>query len=279
VRRPRRPRQGAAALAAYRSFWNDVGKGFPDIGGAASTRYYEQNERRLLAEQFPPLRGLRLLKTDLWDEAKNTRILAWAAGQGSVAYGVDISGPIVAQARAAFRTAPLHAAVADIRELPFAAGSFDAVYSMGTIEHFRDPERAIGEMARALRPGGTAIVGVPNRRDPFLRPLLAAALQEQGLYAYGYEKSFSRRTFRRMLERAGFEVMAETAILFIPGWLRMLDLALHSRCRPASVITAALVKPFVLLDRHVPAVRRRHSLQCFAETVSAETSPIRGMRS
>jgi len=30
------------------------------------------------AEHFPPLEGLRMLKTDLWDEAKNTRILAWA---------------------------------------------------------------------------------------------------------------------------------------------------------------------------------------------------------
>ncbi len=39
-----------------------------------------------------------------------------------------------------------------------------------------------------------------------------------------------------MLEEAGLDVVAETAILFIPGWLRM--------------------RPFVFLDRHVRAVRR-----------------------
>ena len=53
--------------------------------------------------------------------------------------------------------------------------SFDAIYSMGTIEHFDATERAVAEMARVLKPGGRAIVGVPNRHDPFLRPLLATS--------------------------------------------------------------------------------------------------------
>jgi SAM-dependent methyltransferase len=203
---------------------------------------------------------LKILKTDLWDEAKNTRILAWASRQGARAYGIDISEPIVGQARAAFDTRPgarhrLLGAVGDVRDLPFPDASFDAIYSMGTIEHFDETERAVAEMARVLAPGGRAIIGVPNRYDPFLRPLLATLLQALGLYAYGYEKSYSRRALRVMLERAGLTVVAETAILFIPGWLRMLDLASHSWCRPLAVVTAALVWPFAFIDRHVPAVR------------------------
>lgn len=241
---------------AYRRFWADVGEQFPDLGGAASTRYYADNERRLFREHFPPLDGLRILKTDLWDEAKNTRILAWASGLGARAYGIDISEPTAVQARAAFAGDPLRGAVSDVRELPFLAGSFDAIYSMGTIEHFDETERAVAEMARVLKPGGRAIVGVPNRHDPFLRPLLSTVLQALGLYAYGYEKSFSRRALREMLERAGLTVVAETAIFFIPGWLRMLDLACHSWCRPLARITGACVWPFVFLDRHLPAVRR-----------------------
>jgi SAM-dependent methyltransferase len=201
---------------------------------------------------------LRVLKTDLWDEAKNTRILAWAAERGARAFGVDISEPTVVQAKAAFtsHTGPLRAAAADVRALPFRDASFDAIYSMGTIEHCDETEQAVREMARVLKPGGCAIIGVPNRHDPFLRPLLATVLQVVGLYAYGYEKSYSRRALRDMLERAGFGVGAETAILFIPGGLRMLDLACHSWCRPLSVVTAALVWPFVWLDRHVAAVRK-----------------------
>ena len=244
--------------AAYRRFWARVGERFPDLGGAASTRYYAANEERLFAEHLPPLSGLRILKTDLWDEAKNTRILAWAAERGAHAFGIDISEPTVTQAKAAFTrgSGPLRAAAADVRALPFCDASFDAIYSMGTIEHFDETEQAVREMARVLKPGGHAIIGVPNRHDPFLRPLLATVLQAIGLYAYGYEKSYSRRALRAMLERAGFEVAAETAILFIPGALRMLDLACHSWCRPFARVTGALVRPFVFLDHHVPAVRR-----------------------
>jgi len=244
--------------SAYRDFWAGVGERFPDLAGAVSTRYYSDNERRLFTEHFPAMEGLRILKTDLWDEAKNTRILAWASRQGARCYGIDISEPTVSQARAAFDAGPgeLQGAVADVRSLPFRNASFDAIYSMGTIEHFDETERAIEEMARVLKPGGSAIVGVPNRYDPFLRPLLATVLQALGLYAYGFEKSYSRRVLRAMLQRAGFTVVAETAILFIPGWLRMLDLACHSWCRPFAAVTGALVRPFVFLDRHVPAVRR-----------------------
>lgn len=246
---------------AYRRFWADVGDRFPDLTGAASTDFYADNERRLFAEHFPPLGGLRILKTDLWDEARNTRILVWAAEQGARAYGVDISPPVVRRARAAFASGPamsetLRGTIGDVRALPFADGSFDAVYSMGTIEHFDETVLAVSEIARVLRPGGRAIVGVPNRHDPFLRPLLASALQALGLYGYGYEKSYTRRALRQMLEDAGLEVTAETGILFIPGWLRMLDLACHAWCRPLSPVTRALVAPFVWLDRHVPSLRR-----------------------
>ena len=241
---------------AYRRFWHEVGHSFPDLGGAASTAYYLENEKRLLKEHLPDLARSAVLKTDLWDEVKNTRILQWVAGQGATVFGVDISEPTVHQARAAFDHSGLGAAVADVRRLPFRDQSFDAIYSMGTIEHFHDPETALQEMYRVLRPGGRAVVGVPNRLDPFLRPLLAAALQGLRLYGYGYERSFSRRAFRRMLERAGFEVVAETAILFVPGWLRMADLALHSYFPPLARVTAAALKPFVWLDDHVPSVRR-----------------------
>jgi SAM-dependent methyltransferase len=246
----------ADSETAYRRFWAGVGERFPDLDGAASTRYYAENERRLFAEHFGRLDGLRILKTDLWDEAKNTRILAWASQRGAAAYGVDISLPTVVQARRAFPAGHLRSVAADVRAIPFADETFDAIYSMGTIEHFDETEQAVAEIVRVLKVGGRAIIGVPNRHDPFLRPLLATMLQLFGLYAYGYEKSYSRRALREMLERAGLKVNAETAILFMPGWLRMLDLACHTWCRPLSIVTGAMVAPFAWLDRHVPMVRR-----------------------
>ena len=190
----------------------------------------------------------------MWDEAKNTRILQWAASQGAEVYGVDISESIVRLAHA--EDVRIRAAVADCRRLPYSDESFDAVYSMGTIEHFDDSETAVAEMWRVLRPGGRAIVGVPNRRDPFLRPLLVAALSAVGLYGYGYEKSYSRPALRSMIESLGFVVVAETAILFIPGWIRMFDLACHAYAPALAWLGTALVKPFAWIDEHLPIVRR-----------------------
>ena len=65
------------------SFWDDVGAHFPSLKGAASTRYYLECEQLLLQRFLPKLRDVVLLKTDLWDEAKNTEILRWAAEQGA----------------------------------------------------------------------------------------------------------------------------------------------------------------------------------------------------
>jgi SAM-dependent methyltransferase len=259
----------------YRDFWTDVGSRFPDLAGAASTDLYAANEQRLFTEHLGPLDGRSIMKTDLWDEARNTRILVWACEHGARTFGVDISMPTVRLAQNAFAGAGLagrlSAAAGDVRDLPFADGTFDAIYSMGTIEHFAETGRAVAELTRVLKPGGRAIVGVPNRHDPFLRPLLVTALQAVGLYGYGYEKSYSRRALREMLQHAGLEVVAETAILFIPGWLRMLDLACHAWCRPLCVITAALVWPFVWLDQHLPAVRKHGYLLA---TVVRKPSPL-----
>ena len=242
----------------YRDFWADVGTTFPDLHGARSTLQYLEDEQWLWRTHLAPLDGLRVLKTDLWDEAKNTRILRWAAGAGIRAFGVDISPAIVRSAKRNFEGCDLalHGVLSDVRALPFQAESFDAVYSMGTVEHFADTDLAVREIFRVLRPGGRVVIGVPNRWDPFLRPLLVALLYPIGLYGYGYEKSYSRRAFRRLLERAGFGVTAETGILFVPGWLRMLDLACHTWARPLSRLTGVAVAPFHHLSQRVPWLRR-----------------------
>ena len=258
-REDRETTHGASAGdGAYRGFWNEVGDHFPDLGQAASTAYYRACEKWLFEEFLTPLAGRRVLKTDLWDEAKNTRILRWAAGRGAEVHGIDLALPIAGQAAAAFRRRGLHlqGSVADVRELPYGDRSFDAVYSMGTIEHFDETEDAVAEIFRVLKPGGRAVIGVPNRHDPFLRPLLVALLYRLGLYGYGFEKSYSRRQLAQMCRRAGFEVNGESGILFIPGWLRMADLAATVWWRPLDRLTGLAVRPFAWLYHRFARVRR-----------------------
>jgi ubiquinone/menaquinone biosynthesis C-methylase UbiE len=52
---------------------------------------------------------------------------------------------------------------ADAENLPFQNSVFDIVISVGAIEYFPDPKKAIGEMARVAKPLGVVIVGSPER--------------------------------------------------------------------------------------------------------------------
>ncbi|HXQ52391.1 MAG TPA: class I SAM-dependent methyltransferase [Stellaceae bacterium] len=50
----------------------------------------------------------------------------------------------------------------DVSLSPFPDGTFDAVISLGVVEHFVDgPGQALREMQRVLKPGGKAIITVP----------------------------------------------------------------------------------------------------------------------
>ncbi|GAA1924794.1 class I SAM-dependent methyltransferase [Nocardioides marmoribigeumensis] len=50
----------------------------------------------------------------------------------------------------------------DALDLPFADGEFDRVVASEVLEHIPDDERAISELVRVLRPGGTIAVTVPR---------------------------------------------------------------------------------------------------------------------
>ncbi len=242
-----------------RSFWEDTGESFPSLSGAPSTRYYLACEQGVFRRFAPGLAGKRVFKTDLWDEAKNTRILRWVADQGAEVYGLDISLAMVRQAREAFRGSPARRGFigSDLRRVGFRSGVFDVVYSMGTIEHFPEYREAVAECFRVLKPGGTVIMGVPYKHDVFLRPLLVSALGRLGLYSYGEEKAFGMAELEDVLRGAGFEITGRTGILFMPGWLRMLDLWFYVRRPWTRHVMAPLIAPFAFLYRASALLRRQ----------------------
>jgi malonyl-CoA O-methyltransferase len=67
--------------------------------------------------------------------------------------GVDLTPAMLAQAAPGLRLA-----VADIRALPFATGSFDLVWCRLVIGHVRDLATAYAELARVCRVGGDVVV-------------------------------------------------------------------------------------------------------------------------
>jgi SAM-dependent methyltransferase len=50
---------------------------------------------------------------------------------------------------------------ADVMGLPYDDASFDLVVSFSVFEHLADYNRALGEVARVLRPGGNFLIGMP----------------------------------------------------------------------------------------------------------------------
>ncbi|MGM0557369.1 MAG: class I SAM-dependent methyltransferase [Myxococcota bacterium] len=72
--------------------------------------------------------------------------------------GIDISAGMLRQAR----RRGLNVAQADATALPFGDAEFDIVYSLKVLAHVRDIDRALQEMARVTRPGGTLLLEFYN---------------------------------------------------------------------------------------------------------------------
>ncbi len=94
-------------------------------------------------------------------------------------WGIDENTPerFMRNAQIAGVTERASARVGDMRELPFGDGEFDAVVSSYAVDHLRRGERskAIGEVARVLKPGGQFLLMVirVDWRTWLISPLLA----------------------------------------------------------------------------------------------------------
>jgi SAM-dependent methyltransferase len=240
----------ASLRERQRRDWDRIAGSVRDFAAAPSTLYYRRCEIALIEHAVGDLRGKRVLKLDLWNEAFNTRILDWMRSQGAEVVGLDLSRVVAHRARrnALAKGNPLALLRADIRELPFPAGSFDVVYTMGTIEHIDEYPQALREIHRVLRPGGRAIVGVPHKWNLFLRPVMVWILDAFGQYLYAPEKSFSSAELRRDLESAGLRPIERTGILTLPGFLRMADLFFYTRGIPLYRLSPLFLAPFQFLE-------------------------------
>ncbi len=100
-------------------------------------------------------------------------------------------------------------------DLPFPKESFDAVFSHALFEHLGDPDRAISEFRRVLRPGGNVGLCSPDWGGFLLAPpsaeLSAAIARYERLSIDNGGDPYVGRKLAHLLEKAGFEDVAMQA--------------------------------------------------------------------
>jgi ubiquinone/menaquinone biosynthesis C-methylase UbiE len=79
------------------------------------------------------------------------------------AVGLDLAESLLARTARRLRGGAA-LAQGDAAALPFAGAAFDRVYCSEVLEHLVDPAAAVREIRRVLRPGGVAVLSVPNER-------------------------------------------------------------------------------------------------------------------
>lgn len=123
--------------------------------------------------------------------------------------GIDLSGPMLAQAALHARATPggdrIAFTQADAEQLPFANATFDCVVSLFALLHFPNPSQALDEMRRVLKPNGRLVLGIGSRP-----PL--ASLKGLGHYASRVPDVIASRTGRLLVAPAFLERVVAAVI-------------------------------------------------------------------
>ncbi|MCX2922861.1 class I SAM-dependent methyltransferase [Streptomyces sp. NEAU-W12] len=135
--------------------------------------------------------------------------------------------------------------------LPFASGAADAVLFSEVIEHLVDPDAALEEIHRVLRPGGHLMLSTPNLAAWYNRALLLAGVQpvfsevslrgihgRPGSEVVGHLRLYTARALREFVAASGFTVVRLEGAPFhgVPRPLRMLDRLACARPPLASIL-------------------------------------------
>jgi len=118
-----------------------------------------RNIQRLLKRCISP--GMRVLEIG----CAPGKMLAWVAkAREAEVSGLDYSPQGIDHARRLFAALGIAGDLRceDVFAQSFEEGSYDCVFSCGVVEHFDDPRELIEIHIRMLKPGGKALITIPN---------------------------------------------------------------------------------------------------------------------
>jgi len=127
------------------------------------------------------------------------------------AIGIDIGKKFVDFCQSKYKSAIF--CEADAQFLPFSSECFDTIVCSEVMEHLENPEKALKEFNRVLRPRGKLILTTPN--ISFLWAFVEAIwtrIRKKMLETR--HKSFTRRRLRFLLDRTGFNILHNDLFMF-----------------------------------------------------------------
>lgn len=193
------------------TYWGDVAEEWSATGRQRLWRRHSDAVNVQFLVAHLPIQPARwLLKTDAFDETVSEGVVGTLDQRADLVVACDIAPFTLRAAKAAH--AGLEAVAADVRQLPFAGGTFDVVVSLSTLDHFPslpDLEAGLRELQRVMCPGGLLLLTLDNGANPVvaLRNALPAAWRaKSGLVPYQVGATCGPRALVRMLERSGFAV-------------------------------------------------------------------------
>jgi SAM-dependent methyltransferase len=198
-------------------YWDAIGGTWQASRPQRLWRAWSDLVHTRLCERWLPPVG-RILKTDLFDEAAGEGLGPWLAARTGRAVGIDVSRRMLEGADGAH----LARVGADVRRLPFASASFDAVLSNSTLDHFDAlPEigSALAELTRVLRPGGELLLTLDNLANPAValrNALPAGLLLALRVIPYRMGACCGPARLRALVEAAGLEVLELGTLMHAP---------------------------------------------------------------
>jgi len=114
-------------------------------------------EQRFLESVFSPKAGLKVLDLGCGPGI----ILGMLEETGANLWGIDVSLSAVEIAKKRV-SKPDQVIAEDAAHLPFKDNEFDHILAWGVIEHFPSIPSTLKEICRCVKPGGSAVIMVPN---------------------------------------------------------------------------------------------------------------------
>lgn len=147
-------------------YWEQVHAGQPRIRLPSLLVASTRNLQRLLSASIKP--GMHVLEIGF---APGKQLAYVAKIFGARVSGLDFSEQGVAFAHRMFERLGIQADLRceNVFNTTLSSGIFDFVYSVGLIEHFDDPRPLVRRHVEFLKPGGTALILIPNYRDLYGR--------------------------------------------------------------------------------------------------------------